>query len=143
MVDKKLCPECGKEFDPAIDDFNSVKCFSCNFDSVSESAYPEENELPKAVKKWLKTNYPQKDNIDSLSKIKKSHTLPAELRKIDDVEEISSGWKAKVKFSVTEMMDWVPLDSELLNNETHVYEAELTFDKKCWKVLSAKIQRKE
>ena len=35
---KKVCPECGEEFDPAIENFNSVKCWGCNFDSASETA---------------------------------------------------------------------------------------------------------
>ena len=35
---KKVCPECGEDFDPAIDDFKSVKCWGCNFDSSSETA---------------------------------------------------------------------------------------------------------
>ncbi len=37
-VKKKVCPECGEEFDPAIENFNSVKCWGCNFDSASETA---------------------------------------------------------------------------------------------------------
>ena len=37
-VKKKVCPECGEEFDAAIDDFKSVKCWGCNFDSASETA---------------------------------------------------------------------------------------------------------
>ena len=142
-MNKKICPECGKEFDPSIDDFDSVKCLGCNFDSASASAYPEENELPQTVKKWLEKNYPSKDNIDPIlsSHDLKSHTLPAELRKIDDVQQISSGWQATVRFWVIEVMDWVPPDPEAYNEIKHMYEAQLTFDDCCLKVLSAKVQK--
>ena len=46
----KVCPECGEEFDPAIDDFESVKCWGCNFDSASETA---EELLPSLIAKEI------------------------------------------------------------------------------------------